>query len=138
MVRRGVSLRMHENTTTFSFQVLFWGVREMKRVNLTTVDRPQVDADCAGHVAQSTVIVNAKKNPNFANPVAYFDVVSHYPHISSYRYERNIVLQWKGFTEIIGFQGSMIPPKFTVTPQIKFSIYFFCMLSTHTKKDSPK
>ena len=48
----------------------------MKRVNLTTVDRPQVDADCAGHVAQSTVIVNAKKNPNFANPVAYFDVVS--------------------------------------------------------------
>ena len=56
-------------------QVLFWGVREMKRVNLTTVDRPQVDADCAGHVAQSTVIVNAKKNPNFANPVAYFDVV---------------------------------------------------------------
>ena len=47
----------------------------MKRVNLTTVDRPQVDADCAGHVAQSTVIVNAKKNPNFANPVAYFDVV---------------------------------------------------------------
>ena len=54
---------------------MFWGVREMKRVNLTTVDRPQVDADCAGHVAQSTVIVNAKKNPNFANPVAYFDVV---------------------------------------------------------------
>ena len=48
----------------------------MKRVNLTTVDRPQVDADCAGHVAQSTVIVNAKKNPNFANPVAYFDVVN--------------------------------------------------------------
>ena len=58
-----------------NIQVLFWGVREMKRVNLTTVDRPQVDADCAGHVAQSTVIVNAKKNPNFANPVAYFDVV---------------------------------------------------------------
>ncbi|XP_047135991.1 otoferlin isoform X1 [Hydra vulgaris] len=55
-------------------EVLFWGVREMKRVNLTTVDRPQVDADCAGHVAQSTVIVNAKRNPNFANPVAYFDV----------------------------------------------------------------
>ena len=62
-------------STSYHLQVLFWGVREMKRVNLTTVDRPQVDADCAGHVAQSTVIVNAKKNPNFANPVAYFDVV---------------------------------------------------------------
>ena len=56
-------------------QVLFWGVREMKRINLTTVDRPQVDIDLAGHVIQSTVITNAKKNPNFQNPVIFFDVV---------------------------------------------------------------
>ena len=60
---------------TFFFQVLFWGVREMKRINLTTVDRPQVDIDLAGHVIQSTVIANAKKNPNFQNPVIFFDVV---------------------------------------------------------------
>ncbi|KXJ13200.1 Otoferlin [Exaiptasia diaphana] len=55
-------------------EVLFWGVREMKRINLTTVDRPQVDIDLAGHVIQSTVITNAKKNPNFQNPVCFFDV----------------------------------------------------------------
>ncbi|XP_065062327.1 otoferlin-like isoform X2 [Rhopilema esculentum] len=55
-------------------EVLFWGVREMKRVNLTTVDRPQVDIDCAGHVVTSTVIANAKKNPNFSSPIAFFDV----------------------------------------------------------------
>ncbi|XP_067033730.1 otoferlin-like isoform X2 [Acropora muricata] len=55
-------------------EVLFWGVREMKRINLTTVDRPQVDIDLAGHVIQSTVIANAKKNPNFQNPVIFFDV----------------------------------------------------------------
>ncbi|XP_068680919.1 otoferlin-like isoform X3 [Montipora foliosa] len=55
-------------------EVLFWGVREMKRINLTTVDRPQVDIDLAGHVIQSTVITNAKKNPNFQNPVIFFDV----------------------------------------------------------------
>lgn len=47
----------------------------MKRINLTTVDRPQVDIDLAGHVIQSTVIANAKKNPNFQNPVCFFDVV---------------------------------------------------------------
>ena len=47
----------------------------MKRINLTTVDRPQVDIDLAGHVIQSTVIANAKKNPNFQNPVIFFDVV---------------------------------------------------------------
>ena len=50
----------------------------MKRVNLTTVDRPQVDIDCAGHVVTSTVIANAKKNPNFSSPIAFFDVVSVY------------------------------------------------------------
>lgn len=50
-------------------------MREMKRINLTTVDRPQVDIDLAGHVIQSTVIANAKKNPNFQNPVIFFDVV---------------------------------------------------------------
>ncbi|KAK3744957.1 hypothetical protein QZH41_000287 [Actinostola sp. cb2023] len=55
-------------------EVLFWGVREMKRINLTTVDRPQVDIDLAGHVIQSTVIANAKKSPNFQNPVCFFDV----------------------------------------------------------------
>ena len=55
--------------------MLFWGVREMKRVNLTTVDRPQVDIDCAGQVVTSTVIANAKKNPNFSSPITFFDVV---------------------------------------------------------------
>ena len=47
----------------------------MKRVNLTTVDRPQVDIDCAGQVVTSTVIANAKKNPNFSSPITFFDVV---------------------------------------------------------------
>ncbi|CAB1331252.1 unnamed protein product, partial [Coregonus sp. 'balchen'] len=29
-------------------QVLFWGLRDLKRVNLATVDRPRVDIECAG------------------------------------------------------------------------------------------
>lgn len=41
-----------------------------------TVDRPRVDIECAGHVLQSSVILNYKKNPNFSTPVKYFDVVS--------------------------------------------------------------
>ncbi|XP_046858767.1 otoferlin-like [Xenia sp. Carnegie-2017] len=55
-------------------EVLFWGVREMKRLNLQTVDRPQVHIECAGEVIQSTVIANARRNPNFQNPVAFIDV----------------------------------------------------------------
>ncbi|KAI8499156.1 synaptic vesicle exocytosis [Branchiostoma belcheri] len=55
-------------------EILFWGVRELKRVQLTSVDRPRVDIECAGQIIQSTVIANAKKNPNFSIPVKFFDV----------------------------------------------------------------
>ncbi|XP_035229609.1 otoferlin-like, partial [Stegodyphus dumicola] len=54
--------------------VLFWGLRELKRVHLMTVDRPRVDIECAGHILQSSIILNYKKNPNFSTPVKYFDV----------------------------------------------------------------
>ncbi|XP_053394701.1 otoferlin-like isoform X1 [Mercenaria mercenaria] len=55
-------------------EILFWGVRDLKRVQLTTVDKPRIDIECAGHVLQSAVILNCKKNPNFSVPVKYFDV----------------------------------------------------------------
>jgi hypothetical protein len=55
--------------------VLFWGVRDLKRVQLTSVDKPRIDIECAGHVLASTVIQNYKKNPNFGTPVKFFDVV---------------------------------------------------------------
>jgi hypothetical protein len=45
---------------------------------LTTVDKPRIDIECAGHVLQSAVVLNCKKNPNFSVPVKYFDVVSDY------------------------------------------------------------
>lgn len=57
-------------------QVLFWGVRDLKRVQLTSVDKPRIDIECAGHVLASSVIQNYKKNPNFGTPVKFFDVVS--------------------------------------------------------------
>ena len=53
----------------------------MKRLNLQTVDRPQVDIECAGRVIQSTVIANARRNPNFQHPVDFFDVVCDAPQI---------------------------------------------------------
>ena len=50
-------------------------MRDLKRVQLTSVDKPRIDIECAGHVLQSAVIMNCKKNPNFSIPVKYFDVV---------------------------------------------------------------
>ncbi|ESO89647.1 hypothetical protein LOTGIDRAFT_125029, partial [Lottia gigantea] len=60
--------------STHRIEVLFWGVRDLKRVQLQSVDHPRIDIECAGHVLQSAVILNCKKNPNFSIPVKFFDV----------------------------------------------------------------
>lgn len=57
------------------YQVLFWGLRDLKRVNLAQVDRPRVDIECAGKGVQSALIPNYKKNPNFSTLVKWFEVV---------------------------------------------------------------
>ena len=59
-------------------EVLFWGLRDLKRIHLLTVDRPRVDIECAGHILYSSVIPNAKKNPNFNTPVKHLELVCNF------------------------------------------------------------
>ncbi|XP_051880281.1 otoferlin isoform X3 [Pristis pectinata] len=58
----------------YRIEILFWGLRDLKRVNLAQVDRPRVDIECAGKGVQSALIQNYKKNPNFSTLVKYFEV----------------------------------------------------------------
>ncbi|XP_035390396.1 fer-1-like protein 6 [Electrophorus electricus] len=58
----------------YRIEVLFWGLRELKRVQLLTVDRPQVFIECAGKGVNSSVIQSYKSNPNFSVLVDSFDV----------------------------------------------------------------
>lgn len=57
-------------------QILLWGLRDLKRVNLFEVDEPQVIIECAGKKVESEVIASYKENPNFTELVKYMDVVS--------------------------------------------------------------
>lgn len=57
-------------------QVLFWGLRELKRVELFEVSRPFVRIECAGHQLESEEIDNFKLHPNFKEMVSFIDVVS--------------------------------------------------------------
>ena len=57
-------------------QVLFWGLRELKRVQLLSVDRPQVFIECAGSSLRSSVIQSYKKIPNFTVLVDAIDMVT--------------------------------------------------------------
>ena len=56
-------------------QVLCWGVRDMKRINLLQAKSLQVEIECGGATVQSKIIENANKNPNFPDPVISMDVV---------------------------------------------------------------
>ncbi|NXB46384.1 FR1L4 protein, partial [Leucopsar rothschildi] len=58
----------------FRIEILFWGLRDLKRVNLFEVDEPQVIIECAGKKVESEVIVSYKENPNFSELVKYMDV----------------------------------------------------------------
>lgn len=46
-------------------EVMFWGVRELKKLQFMSVNRPRVDVECAGHVISSVPITDANVNPNF-------------------------------------------------------------------------
>uniref|UniRef100_F6VBD0 C2 domain-containing protein n=1 Tax=Ciona intestinalis TaxID=7719 RepID=F6VBD0_CIOIN len=56
-------------------EVLFWGLRDLKRVQLISVDRPRVDIEIAGRCVSSCLINNYKKNPNFAEPIKFIEDV---------------------------------------------------------------
>ncbi|KAM8966810.1 fer-1-like protein 6 [Pelodytes ibericus] len=58
----------------YRVEVLFWGVREMKKVQLLSVDRPQVMIECAGKGVKSCVIQSYKSNPNFSVIGDWFEV----------------------------------------------------------------
>ncbi|NXG36057.1 FR1L4 protein, partial [Dromaius novaehollandiae] len=58
----------------FRIEILFWGLRDLKRVNLFEVDQPQVIIECAGKKVESEVITAYKGNPNFTELVKYMHV----------------------------------------------------------------
>nr|XP_054972916.1 fer-1-like protein 6 isoform X3 [Pan paniscus] len=58
----------------YRVEVLFWGVREMKKVQLLSVDRPQALIECGGQGVKSCVIQSYKNNPNFSIQADAFEV----------------------------------------------------------------
>ncbi|XP_035263929.1 fer-1-like protein 6 isoform X2 [Anguilla anguilla] len=80
----------------YRIEVLFWGLRELKKVQLLSVDRPQVFIECAGKGVRSSVIQSYKKNPNFTVLVDVFDV--DLPENENLHPPLNIsVVDWRAF-----------------------------------------
>ncbi|XP_078118672.1 fer-1-like protein 6 [Sander vitreus] len=60
--------------STYRLEVFFWGLRELKKVQLLSVDRPQVFIECAGKTLRSSVIQKYKSNPNFTTLVDFIEL----------------------------------------------------------------
>lgn len=69
-----VPREVRPNLSRFRIEVLFWGLRDLKRVHLMAVDKPRIDVECSGNILSSNIIQNAKKNPNFSNMLRFFDL----------------------------------------------------------------
>lgn len=59
----------------YRVEVLFWGLRDLKRINLMAVNHPRVEVEIAGKSIESEIIENYKKNPNFSIPVKFIEDV---------------------------------------------------------------
>lgn len=62
------------NLSKYRLEVLLWGLRDLKRIHFMSVDRPRIDVECSGKILSSSVIQNAKKNPNFPMMLKFFDL----------------------------------------------------------------
>ncbi|XP_074642408.1 myoferlin-like [Tubulanus polymorphus] len=58
-----------------AIEVMCWGVRNMKKFQLASVTSPSVEFEVGGHILESKVIKSTKKNPNFDEPLLFFDVM---------------------------------------------------------------
>lgn len=56
-------------------EVVFWGIRDMRKINYTPVLRPRIIVECAGVHVKSTVIEDAAKFGNFQQPHIMIELV---------------------------------------------------------------
>lgn len=80
VIQRSVRNQQYDFITWISFQVLAWGVRNLKSFQLASVTSPSLQVECGGTVVQSCVIRSVKKKPNFDVNTLVLDVVRRQTH----------------------------------------------------------
>ena len=54
-------------------EILFWGLRELKRIQMIPIQHPRVDIEIAGRTISSSVIMNFRKCPNFIDNIKFLE-----------------------------------------------------------------
>lgn len=55
-------------------EACIWGIRELRKIQLLSVDHPRVQLECAGKLITSKRIEDINKNSNFDEPVLFANV----------------------------------------------------------------
>jgi len=58
-----------------AIEVMAWGVRNMKKFQLSSVTSPSIEFEVSGNVLETKMIKNTKNNPNFPENHIFFDVM---------------------------------------------------------------
>lgn len=77
------------------FQILAWGLRNMKTYQLASVSSPSLVVECGGQRVESAVIKNMKKSPNFPSSVLFIKVVMTVLHSEGTKHGRKFLLNIK-------------------------------------------
>lgn len=62
--------------TSYRLEVIFWGVRDMKKINYTPVLNPRIIVECAAVQVKSEVMENARKFCNYKEPHVIVELVT--------------------------------------------------------------
>lgn len=123
----------------YRVEVLFWGVRELKKVQLLSVDRPQVFIECAGRGVKSSVIQSYKKNPNFSVLADWFEV--ELPENELLHPPLSIcVVDWRAFgrSTLVGTHTINCLKQFLFKPQLDLQATPSRLDIAETEKASPE
>ncbi|KAF5404171.1 hypothetical protein PHET_02557 [Paragonimus heterotremus] len=56
-------------------EILCWGVRNVSKHQLASVNSPSVEFEIGGQVIESSIIKDMRRNPNFSDPLLFLDVM---------------------------------------------------------------
>ncbi|XP_076648742.1 otoferlin [Halictus rubicundus] len=126
---------------SYRLEAIFWGVRDMRKINYVPVLRPRIIIECAGVDVKSEVMENAKKFTNFEEPHIVVDLDMpaleiYYPSVTIKAYDS------RGFGCFKYAGICIVPSVYVFLEQLiteedyDAQIYEVKLKSTRTKKQS--
>lgn len=61
---------------SYRIDIAFWGVRNLKQVQMFAIKRPKIVIECCGTIVHSDTLTDIERTLNFSTVYKYMDLVS--------------------------------------------------------------